>query len=278
MKHYFNVVIDGIISFLDLSIHPKVFKLEHFYIVRSRIILFWMYVSLLLIFDLWTRFSSFVGPWHPLNLTLYYCALEFILVFSSLKFFGSFRAALYILMFSLYLNTPVIVIYTGGLYSPNFIFYLFLPFGMFHLTKSLRISLIAFFIGVAESFAIYFMHINGWDFVGNGLFKNYYQEFAGNILVCVLCGWVFTLIYWRSLSQMYVQIAEAKRYESILHLSRRIVKELEKQTEKLLISSKVLQQKNNSPEKIKENIQEMDNTVKEMSAFIAEIRLKEDNE
>lgn len=276
MKLHFNNIIDIIIAFLDRSIHPKIFKMEHFYLVRSRIILFWMYVGLFLVSDLWNRFGSQVGPWHPLNLSLYYCFLEFFLVFVSLKYFGSFKAALYVLMFSLYLNTPVIVIYTGGLFSPNFILYLFLPFGLYHLTKSLKLSIIAFFMGAIESVAIYCMHYQGWDFIANGFFKNYYQEFTGNILVCVICGWFFTLIYWRSISQMYLQIAEAKRYESVLQLSQRIVRELKIQAKQLQADSITLQQKSHSLNELKENIQQMDQTVKKMSAFISEIRSPED--
>ena len=266
-------LIDLLISFLDILIHPKILNSSNFILLRSRIIVFWMCLSVPLVISMFFHFYGLVGPWHPMILTLDYCIIETAVVLSALKFFGSFQVALYTLMFSLYLNTPVIVAYSGGLHSPSLIFFLFLPFGVFQLTKSLLISLIGCLIGIIEIFAIFYLHLIGWEFAGKGIIENYFQQLSGNILICAVGTWIISLIYSKSLAQVYLQISDAQRFKTIMSLSSRMVEEFDKPLVEMAGHCVSMQKNPLAYEQNRQNLHEFNESIFRLSALISDFRL-----
>jgi len=272
MKVRTQNIVDAVISFLDLLIHPKILNSSSFVLLRSRILAFWMTLSVPLVVSMLFHFYPLVGPWHPMILTLDYCILETVAIVLALKVFGSYRAALYILLFSLYLNTPVIVTYSGGLHSPSLIFYLFLPFGIFPLTKSFRISMIGLFVGVLEILAIFYLHRSGWSFAEKGIIENYFSQTAGNLLITTAGIWMIALIYSKSLNQVYQEITDAKQFKTVMTLSNRMVEEFEEPLTGLTDRCDSLKNGTLAPENIGTCLNEINGIIFKMSSLISGFR------
>jgi len=273
MKVRSRNLIDLLLSGLDFFIHPKILNSGSFILLRSRIIAFWMVMGTPLIISMFFHFHGLVGKWHPMMLTLYYCIFEMVVVVSSLTLFGRYRIALYMLMVSLYLNTPVIVTYSGGLHSPSLVFFLFMPFGVFQLTKSLSLSLLAVLIGVLEVLIIFYLHLSGWDFAGKGIIENYFQQHAGNVLIVTASIWVVTLIYSKSLAQVFLQITDAERFKTVMALSGRLVRGFEKPIHDIEASCELLQSQVLPIESVATSLTEINETIFQLSSMVSDFRL-----
>jgi len=272
MEVHSRNAIDLLISFLDYFIHPKILNSSNFILLRSRILVFWMLIFFAVILTTFQHLVGLVGPWHPLVLILDYCFLQVFTIIVALRFFGSYRVAFYVVMFSLYLNTPVAVTYSGGLHSASLIFYLFMPLAIFQLTKSVSTSMIGLFAGITEIFFIFYLHLSGWDFAGKGIIENYFPQLAGNILVTTIGIWIIVLIYSRSLAQVSVQIADAQRFRTIMELSTKMVREFEVPATDLVRLSGLLQTDTVSGD-TKKHLQEINDIVFRLSSLVSGFRL-----
>ena len=269
-------LIDPLISFLDIFIHPKILNASSFILLRSRILIFWMLTFLAVVISAFRHLFPLVGPLHPMILTLEYCFLQVIAIVVALRIFGSYRVAFYIVMFSLYLNTPVVVIYSGGLHSPSLIFYLFMPLVLFQLTKFLLLPLIGFFIGFTEMLLIFYLHVSGWDYAGKGIIENYFPQLAGNILVTTIGIWIISLIYTNGLAQASLQISDANRFKAVMHLSNRMVHEFEKPLTELNRQHDLLHHSGMTYEKAQKCLDEINGIVFHLSSLVSSYR--SDNE
>ena len=217
-----------------------------------------------------------IEPWNPLIVTLYYTMFEMVVIVSALWVFGKYKVAQFLLLFSIYLNTPFIICYSGGLNSYNFMVLLFLPFGVFQLTKSLSFSLIGAVIGLAETLYIYHMHMTGWDFKGNAIITSTHSQFALNILVLCITDWMFSLIYARGLNKAAVLIAESKRAEMILTISNRIIREFEIPLQEITQTSKLIENNTSTSEQTIMGLNNINRNVLRMSSIIADLREHDD--
>jgi len=259
-------------SFLDYFIHPKILRSSSFILLRSRILIFWMLVFLAVVISNYQHIYFLVGPWHPMVLTLDYCILQAFTILIALRFFGSYRVAYYAVMLSLYLNTPVAVIYSGGLHSPILVFFLFMPLATFQLTKSLKLSLICFLTGCLEVFFVFYLQWSGWDFAGKGIIENYFPQLAGNVVITSVGIWMILSIYVNGLTQVSRQFADVERFTAIMDLSKKMVHEIEPPLSQLTELCDALVESSNSIQKTGEQLNQINDVVFQLSAQISSFR------